>query len=76
VQLFKIILLIIKTMSWSECPHFYINESMNDVVIKNVSIKSNNIASYDEINDKDEFEIVIDKINNNYKIQDIFYNYN
>jgi hypothetical protein len=63
-------------MSWSECPHFYINESMNDVVIKNVSIKSNNIASYDEINDKDEFEIVIDKINNNYKIQDIFYNYN
>jgi hypothetical protein len=63
-------------MSWSECPHFYINESMNDVVIKKVSIKSNNMASYDEINDKDEFEIVIDKINNNYKIQDIFYNYN
>jgi hypothetical protein len=64
-------------MSWSECPHFYMNESMNDEVtsskVNNVSKNVTNLNESKNLNEYDDIENIIDKINNCYKIQDIFY---
>jgi hypothetical protein len=63
-------------MSWSECSHFYINDKIEDVTIvnRNLIVSKNKKNDY-EVNNQ-SIEEIIEKINNNYKIQDIFYNIN